>query len=120
MKFSVCLNRHVFVMLGPCPWSLETDGLPGASAAELLCQLCLSSVHFETASLYLSVFPFGAGGLMWISLYQFPSSLIYFETFGCTRVRHSTSQGKRTTNTVLMYGWLVYAYFNSTKEESVR
>ena len=27
------------------------------------CQLCLPSVHFAAAELYLSVFPFGNGGL---------------------------------------------------------
>ena len=31
-----------------------------------ICQLCLSSVHFGTAKLYLSVFPFGVGSLMWL------------------------------------------------------
>ena len=43
------------------------------------CQLCLPSVYFVAASLYLSVFPFGVGGLMWIWLYQFLSSLISFQ-----------------------------------------
>ena len=30
------------------------------------CQLCLPPVHSVVALLYLSVFPFGVGGLMWI------------------------------------------------------
>ena len=34
-------------------------------------QLCLPSFHFVAALLYLSVFPFGVGGLVWIWLYQF-------------------------------------------------
>ena len=43
-------------------------------------QLCLPSVHFVAALLYLSVFPFGFLVLVWIWLYQFLSSLIYYET----------------------------------------
>ena len=39
--------------------------------------ICLPSVHFVIALLYLSDFPFGVGVLMWIWLYQFLSSLIY-------------------------------------------
>ena len=41
---------------------------------EKCCQFCLPSVHFVVALLYIS---FGVGGLMWIWLYQFLSSLIY-------------------------------------------
>ena len=43
------------------------------------CQLYLESVHFVAASLYLTVFPVGVGGLTWIWLYQFPNSRIYFK-----------------------------------------
>ena len=42
------------------------------------CQLCLQSVHFLAAKSYLPVFPFCVGGLMWIWLYQFLSSLHNF------------------------------------------
>ena len=42
-----------------------------------ICQLCLPSVHFVIALLYLSVFLFGVWNLIWIWLYQFPSSLSY-------------------------------------------
>ena len=41
----------------------------------------LPSVHFVAALLYLSVFHFGFGGLMWIKLYQFLNSLIYFTKY---------------------------------------
>ena len=50
-------------------------------------QLCLPSVHFVATLLYLSVIPFDVGGLMWIWLYQFPSSLIHFDathSISCT------------------------------------
>ena len=44
---------------------------------EKSCQFYLSFIHFVAALMYLSVFPFGVEGLMWIWLYQFQGSLIY-------------------------------------------
>ena len=41
------------------------------------CQLCLPSVLYVAVKLYLSVFLFDVENLMWIWLFQFPSSLIY-------------------------------------------
>ena len=42
------------------------------------CYFCLPSVHFMVTVLYLSVLPFGVGGLIWNWLYQFLSLLTYF------------------------------------------
>ena len=43
------------------------------------CQFCQPPVHVVAVLLYLSVLPFPVENLIWIWLYQFRSSLIYFE-----------------------------------------
>ena len=64
VKCYVVFHFLMFYFQQECMFKIIQLGL-GNRVANILgkgCQLCLPSVHFVAASLYLSVFTFGVGG----------------------------------------------------------
>ena len=73
------------------------------------CKLCSPSVHFMVALLYLSVFPFGVGGL-WIWLYQFLSSLIWILGQCGKNISENMQKGSEVKRLKLIVGGFICAF----------